>query len=100
MAVAFVQEFEGDPSDRSTDNYDFVRSQLGIDAETPAGLIVHTAGFADGVFRIFDVWESAEQAERFHTERVMPIVEQRIAGGNAQPPNRQYTHELHDLIPG
>jgi hypothetical protein len=38
----------------------------------------HSAGFDDeaGVFRIFDVWETREQAERFLAEHVQPLVEQ------------------------
>ena len=65
MAIAMVQEFEvGD--DRSTANYDAVRAQLGVEADPPAGMILHTAGFTEGgTFRIFDVWETREAWERF-----------------------------------
>ena len=36
------------------------------------GLIVHTAGWDDeaGVFRVLDVWETREDAERFLAEQV------------------------------
>jgi hypothetical protein len=74
MAVAYVQEFP--ITDRSTQNYDFVAEKVG---DGPfEGLIVHTAGFDDeaGVFRILDVWESREQAERFLAEHVQPLMEQ------------------------
>src|SRR5919206_49345 len=73
MAVAYVQEFA--IADRSTQNYDFVADKIG---DGPFdGLIVHTAGFDDeaGVFRILDVWETREQAERFLAEHVQPLVE-------------------------
>ena len=74
MAVAYIQEFP--IADRSTRNYDFVADKIG---DGPFdGLIAHTAGFDDeaGVFRIFDVWETREQAERFLAEHVQPLVEQ------------------------
>ena len=63
MQVAFVQEFA--ITDRSTTNYGSVKESLGDDPID--GLIIHTAGFDDenNVFRIFDVWESREQADRF-----------------------------------
>ena len=72
MAIAFVQE--STIQDRSTTNYDAISERVrgGPPAE---GLIIHTAGFDDdaGVFRIFDVWETREQAETFEA-RVMEIV--------------------------
>ena len=50
--------------DRSTDNYDFISDKIGTGPFD--GLILHSAGFdeADGVFRIFDIWESKEQAQQ------------------------------------
>ena len=103
MAVAYIQEFKLDDDDRSTTNYDAVRDQLGVEANPPEGLIVHTAGFDEGgrVFRIFDVWETREQAERFQQERLMPIVEKLMASrDDATPPDRQDYYELHDLNRG
>jgi hypothetical protein len=100
MAVAYVQEFP--IVDRSTTNYDFVAGKIG---EGPfEGLIVHTAGFdeEDGVFRILDVWESREHAERFLAEHVQPLVEQ---GPSAFPnpdaftvPSRDGFYELHHVV--
>jgi hypothetical protein len=100
MAVAFVQEFDVDPGgDRSTTNYDAVAARL--QGEVPDGAIVHTAGFDEeqGVFRIFDVWESRDQAQRFMDERLMPIVNELLAGReDAPPPSREYFYELHDVM--
>jgi hypothetical protein len=52
------------------------------------------------VFRIFDVWETREQAERFLAEHVQPLVEE---GPDAfpnpdafTPPTRDGFYELHD----
>lgn len=94
MAVAYVQEFA--IRDHSTQNYDFVADKIG---DGPFdGLIVHTAGFDDeaGVFRIFEVWESREQCERFLEGRVMPIV--MGLGRDAPPPQRQEIYELHGYV--
>jgi hypothetical protein len=98
MAVAFVQEFPIEGDDRSTTNYDAIAERLGGHDNVPDGAIVHTAGFDEeaGVFRIFDVWESREQAESFVNGRVMPLVAE--LAPDAGPPARQYFYELHDLI--
>ena len=74
MAVAYIQEFP--ITNRSTENYDFVAEKIG---DGPFdGLIAHTAGFDDeaGVFRILDIWESQEHAQRFLDEHVQPLVDQ------------------------
>jgi hypothetical protein len=101
MAVAFVNEFDVESGDRSTTVYDKVNERLGIEADMPPGLICHTAGFADDVFRIFDVWESREQADRFYDDRLMPIVKAAMEeAGEGGPPDRQYFYELHDIVKG
>jgi hypothetical protein len=100
MAVAYVQEFP--IVDRSTTNYDFVADRIG---EGPFdGLILHTAGFDEeaGVFRILDVWETREQAERFLAEHVQPLVgEGPSAFPNPDaftPPTRDGFYELHRIV--
>jgi hypothetical protein len=101
MAVAWFQEFEFE--DRSTTNYDAVSGRLGLDANPAVGLIAHTAGFDDdnGVFRIFDVWESREHAQRFQDERLLPILGEMLAGENPPPgPIREGFYDLHDVIDG
>ena len=101
MPVAFIQEFNVDPGDRSTTGYDAVAARLGD--VRPDGPLIHTAGFDDdaGVFRIFDVWESQEQGERFIDEQLMPIINELMAGepeGSGGPPQRQTYYELHDVV--
>jgi hypothetical protein len=102
VAVAYIQEFDVDPGgDRSTTNYDAVASRLGN--VQPEGLLIHTAGFDEeaGVFRIFDVWESREEAQGFIDDQLMPIVNELISTapeGTAPPPRREGFYELHDVI--
>jgi hypothetical protein len=103
MPVAFVQEIMTVDDDRSTTNYDSIAQRLNVDSDTPAGLIVHTAGVdeAAGVFRILDVWETREHAERFLNDRLMPIVQEMLASTpDARPPDRQTFYDLHDVIRG
>lgn len=100
MAVVYVQEFPIE--NRSTENYDFVKELIG---EGPFdGLIAHTAGFDDeaGVFRIFDIWETRDQADRFLAEHVQPLLERGPEAfpnpGNFTEPTRDGFYELHDVV--
>jgi hypothetical protein len=99
MAVAFIQEWRNPTP--GTSNYDTVRERLDIENNPAVGLIAHTAGRdSAGVFRIFDIWESREQAQRFYDGRVTPITEELLSQGGADmvPPDTTDTYELHDLI--
>ena len=103
MAYAFIQEFDADGDDRSTTNYDAVAERVGAAANAPEGLIVHTAGWdeANGVFRIFDVWESREHADRFWNERLQPVLDELMPQAeNGTPPDRESRYELHDHATG
>jgi hypothetical protein len=102
MAVAFIQEFPIIEGDLSTTNYDAISSALDLKA-APDGLIVHTAGFdhTDGVFRIFDVWETREQGERFVADQLNPILERFMAAaeeGDFAPPTLDSWYDLHDAM--
>jgi hypothetical protein len=76
VAIAYLQEFVIQDGDTSTTNYDAVVAALNLQ-DAPDGLLIHTAGFDHdaGVFRIFDVWETREQGEKFINERLNPIIE-------------------------
>ncbi len=107
MAFAFMQEFTIVDGDTSTTNYDAVADKLGLRGAAPQGLITHTAGFDHdaGVFRIFDVWETREDGERFMKERLEPIVGSIAAAAAASgedfaPPTRESWYELHDAMAG
>ena len=103
MAIAYLQEFQIRDGDTSTTNYDAVVEALNL-TEAPDGLLIHTAGFDNEVFRIFDVWESREQGERFLGERLGPILERLGAeaaarGDDFAPPDRETWYELHHVMP-
>jgi hypothetical protein len=100
VAVAYVQEFT--IVDHETKNYDQINARLDL-GNPPAGLIVHTAGFDDeaGVFRIFDIWESEEAAQKFHEERLDPLIGEVLgADPTATPPTRSGFYPLHNVIEG
>ena len=103
MATAFIQEFTIVDGDTSTTNYDAVTAKLDLQGAAPQGLLLHSAGFDHdaGVFRIFDVWESREAADRFMREQLQPLLEQGPANpDNAAQPDREGMYELHDVVAG
>jgi hypothetical protein len=107
VAIAYLQEFTIDEGDTSTQNYDAVVKALDL-KEAPDGLLIHTAGFDRdaGVFRIFDVWETRAQGDRFTSERLRPILESVMAAAGERaendfsPPSREVWYELHDAMSG
>jgi hypothetical protein len=107
VPIAFIQEFPIVEGDTSTANYDAVAAKLDLRGAAPAGLLLHTAGFdhETGVFRIFDVWETRDQGERFMKERLEPIIASMIAAATESgevfaPPARESWYELHDAMSG
>jgi hypothetical protein len=107
VPIAFIQEFPIVDGDTSTTNYDAVVAKLGLQGAAPQGLLLHSAGFDHdaGVFRIFDVWQTREDGERFTKEKLEPIIEA-MAGAAAEsgeefaPPAREGWYELHDAMSG
>ena len=97
MAFAFVKDFPSGAEETSTSNYDAIHSAIMQKASDPAGLIVHTAGFTGEGFRIFEVWESREQCEKFMAEVVMPAVVQ-VTQGNPGAPPATTAYELHNIL--
>jgi hypothetical protein len=96
MAVAVVQDWAEEETDRSTENYDAISERLRAQSSPSSGLLVHTAGFTGHGFRIFEVWESREDFERFTQEVLMPIVSE-IAGSDSRMPDLT-VYELHDFL--
>ena len=61
-----------DNPEGSQEIYDRVREQLGLE-DRPAGGILHVAGPSpNGGWRVIEVWESEEDAQRFFDERLRP----------------------------
>jgi hypothetical protein len=96
MAVAIVQDWVEEETDRSTKNYDAVSERIMALDEPPAGLLVHAAGFTGNGFRIFEVWESQADFDRFVEQTLMPILQDIAGPGDREPQMTSY--ELHGFI--
>ena len=92
MAVAVVI----DNPDLTREVYDSVNTNMDLTGP-PEGMIIHTAGVVDGVFRIFDVWESLEDYDRFAEQKLLPAIVAVVGEPQGPPPSRT-VYELHDMI--
>jgi hypothetical protein len=82
MATAFV--FESDQF--SAETYDTVMGQMAlgsVDSPFPAGLVAHVAGpHGDAGWRVVDVWESEDAANRFYgSDQFAPVRDGAEAAG-------------------
>lgn len=78
----------------SEEIYDQVAEKVNVSQDPPAGLIFHSAGFAEGEGRTFDVWESEEAFQTFMRDRLQPELE---AAGVTGPPPEITTYPLHNV---
>jgi hypothetical protein len=53
---------------------DAVTDEMGVDADPPEGMIVHTHYEHDGRVHVLDVWESAELHQKFAESRLLPAM--------------------------
>lgn len=56
------------------DEYEEARGKVAWERDFPVGAISHVAWMADDGFHVVDVWESAEQFDRFVNDRLMPVM--------------------------
>jgi hypothetical protein len=76
-----------DNPEGSREVYEKVLAQLGL--EKPAGGIFHVAGPSPrGGWRVIEVWESEEEANRFFEERFIPALQ--TLGLSGLPPAREF----------
>jgi hypothetical protein len=58
------------------EQYDAARETVHWEGDVPEGALYHVASFAeDGVLYVTDVWETADQFQRFVETRLMPGVQ-------------------------
>lgn len=71
MPVAVVMDFK----DATLEQYDQVIVKMGFDpgGAGPDGALFHWVAATDDGIRVTDVWETAEQSERFGAEQIGPI---------------------------
>jgi hypothetical protein len=70
MAVAMFMHWPGVTSDQ----YDAVMARLGLDANPPAGAIVHMAAVTDEGLEVSDVWQTEQAFTSYLEQRVLPAV--------------------------
>ena len=96
MAVAIVQDWPEEETDRSTKNYDAIHQRLTASGDPPEGFVLHTAGFTGNGFRIFEVWETREHFERFMRDRLAPLIAEIATEDSREPQTTIY--ELHNVM--
>jgi hypothetical protein len=78
MAICRIIETAATPEE-----YDQVRSNVGIGDAAPPGAKFHVAAKGDdGKIRIIELWDSRDEAERFTDEKIRPA---REAAGLGEP---------------
>ena len=88
--MAVVLMFEN-PS-VSKEQYDQVRERVD-DGQPVEGRLVHIAGEGpNGAWRVIEVWESQEAAQKFAAEKLQPIFEE--VGIERPPPQAWQVHRL------
>jgi hypothetical protein len=74
--MAFVRMFDN-PSG-TQEQYDAASQQVGVDSSNiPEGAVLHVAGPSPtGGWRVLEIWESEDAAQRFDEERILPVLRQ------------------------
>ena len=90
MATARIVETRITPEE-----YDQMRERLGVGDTPPPGGLVHVAALGDdGKVRVFEVWDSREQAEAWGDKVRAARTE---AGFGDGPPTIEYL-EVHSIV--
>jgi hypothetical protein len=101
VAIIYTQTMpEGVPIDM----LDAVTEEMGVDADPPAGLVVHVHYEEGGRVRINDVWESLEAQQKFEADRLNPAL-QKVAAQRGvdltQMPEPEHSHaDVHRMVRG
>lgn len=85
MAIVMVMHWP----EITAEMYEEACERVGWEVDQPDGGRVHAAWFEEDGLHIHDVWESAEQFERFVEERLMPAVKGEL-GFPGEPSVRMY----------
>ena len=71
MAIGVIFESDG----LTQAQYDQARREVAPDNIPPPGMLYHAAGPSEHGWRVIEVWESQEVAQRFFEEKVNPALE-------------------------
>jgi hypothetical protein len=100
MPIIFQQNM---PAGVPIEMLDAVTEEMGVDNDPPEGMIVHTHFEKDGRVQVFDVWESAEQHQKFSESRLMPALAKVAAARGFDLPQGEpdvSVTEVHRLVRG
>jgi hypothetical protein len=70
MAIVMNMRWDG----VTPEQYEAAREQVGWEQRAPEGGLLHIASFADDGLRVTDIWETADDFNRFVEGRLMPVV--------------------------
>ena len=70
MAVAMTMHWPG----LTSDQYDAVMARLGLDANPPAGGVLHMATVTDEGVEMYDIWQTEQAFNGFLEQRLLPVV--------------------------
>ncbi len=70
MAVAMTMHWPG----LTSDQYDAVMAKLGLDANPPAGAVLHVATETDHGIDVVDIWQTEQAFNSFLEQRLLPVV--------------------------
>jgi hypothetical protein len=94
MAVVRVRRAAKGPDEA----YHALQKKAGTRETPPKGLIVHTIGQVDGQWQSIDIWESAEDADRF--ERALEPHAREALGASFSGFPEHKTYEVQEIIRG
>ena len=77
MAIGVIFESEG----MNQEQYDQARGEIAPDNAPPPGMLYHAAGPSERGWRVIEVWESPEVAQRFFEQKVDPVLERMGVSG-------------------
>ncbi len=72
MSVVMIMEWDG----VTLDQYEQARDLVNWEGEVPPGALFHVAAHDGHAMRVTDIWESAQDFQRFADDRLMPAVRQ------------------------
>ena len=75
MAVTLIMRIP----ELDLDHYDRMMAAFGLDANPPAGLVLHVASESVGAVNVLEIWQTAQAAESFVEHRLKEaLVAQRV----------------------
>ena len=90
MAVAVFVHWAG----MTSDQYDALMARLGLDANTPAGAVLHVATVTGDGVDICDIWQTEQAFNSYLQQRLFPAVSELRIGGEPQI----WVGPLHNLF--